>query len=67
MTTATLYDRNGLAERLAVSPRQVDSLDAQRKLPRPLRLGRLRRWDPAEIDRWIEAGCPSRDDWEARR
>lgn len=34
------------------------------KTPRPLRLGRLVLWDCAELERWLEAGMPSRAEWE---
>jgi len=32
--------------------------DADR-MPRPVRLGTLVRWDLDELDRWIVAGCPA--------
>ena len=64
---ATLYDRIGLAERLNCSPGHVDNLDNREKLPRPIRLGRLKRWDSLEIESWITAGCPPRREWEVMR
>lgn len=28
------------------------------------RFGRQRRWNPDEVKRWIDAGCPTREKWE---
>jgi predicted DNA-binding transcriptional regulator AlpA len=37
-------------------------------IPRPaLRRGRVVRWGREELTRWIAAGCPARDRWEAQR
>lgn len=30
-------------------------------MPFGLKIGALRRWDAAELDKWIAAGCPSVD------
>lgn len=34
------------------------------RTPAPIRLGRSVRWDEAELDAWISAGCPCRERWE---
>lgn len=34
------------------------------RTPAPVRLGRSVRWDEAELDAWILAGCPCRERWE---
>ncbi|NLE57438.1 MAG: helix-turn-helix domain-containing protein [Planctomycetes bacterium] len=52
-----------VADLLAVSPRHVFALERAGKLPPPVRLGRSKRWSAETIQRWIEAGCPSRDEW----
>jgi len=31
--------------------------------PSPLRFGRKVLWSRAEIERWVECGCPPRDRW----
>ena len=52
----------------AMLSRSIASLerdDACARLPRAIRLGRLKRWRKSEILAWIEAGCPSRAEWEA--
>jgi predicted DNA-binding transcriptional regulator AlpA len=41
-------------------------LHAAHKTPRPNRLGCRTLWRVAELRRWIEAGCPDREEWEAR-
>lgn len=38
-------------------------LAATGKAPRPVKLGRSTRWSRAELERWIAAGCPTRDKW----
>lgn len=63
-TTATvpgrrLADVNVVRGKLACSARHVYRLSDAGRMPAPLRLGALVRWDLDEIDRWIAAGCPS--------
>lgn len=40
-------------------------LNAAGRIPRARALGRRRLWSRAELMEWVEAGCPSRDRWEA--
>jgi predicted DNA-binding transcriptional regulator AlpA len=56
-----------LARDLRVSVKTIWRLDASGKIPRPIRVGRLLRWDRGEIVRWIAAGGPPRSEWEALR
>ncbi len=58
---------NQLAELLGISKRHLWSLNAQGKLPRPVRLGRAVRWPLGEIREWIASGAPDRDVWEQER
>jgi predicted DNA-binding transcriptional regulator AlpA len=37
------------------------------RMPAPIRIGGRPMWRRAEIDAWLEAGAPPRDEWEARR
>ena len=62
-----LLTAGDLAKRLRVSLRQVYRLDKSGSLPASLKIGQCVRWDPSEIDRWLKAGAPPRDVWEARR
>jgi len=62
----TLLSVNDVADRLAVSARQVWKLAASGRLPQPVRVGRCVRWRADLIDGWIERGCPAVAD-EARK
>jgi excisionase family DNA binding protein len=35
--------------------------------PEPVRLGRSVRWRRAELDAWLNAGCPNRQTWQVSR
>ena len=48
---------------LGVSLRQVWSLHQIGSIPLPLKLRGRTLWSRAEIERWIEAGCPKRERW----
>jgi excisionase family DNA binding protein len=43
---------------LGISKRQVWRLASAGQLPGRVKLGRLVRWRQADIQKWIEAGCP---------
>ena len=62
-----LLTQGDLARRLRISIRQIRRLGKSGSLPRPLKIGALKRWDPDEIDRWVKAGAPVRSEWEAKR
>jgi len=49
-----LLDTSGVAEILGVSTRTVKRLVAARKLPH-VRIGRMVRFLPADVFRWVEA------------
>lgn len=54
-----------MAELLGISRAHVWRLHSQGRIPRPVRLGRAVRWDRATIERWLAAGTPPRERWEA--
>jgi prophage regulatory protein len=57
-----------VAEMLGVSINTVWTMDATGKIPSPIRLGRrCTRWRRIEIEAWVRAGCPLRNQWEANR
>ncbi len=56
-----------LAVLLSRSVAALERDDSAGRIPRPQRIGRAKRWRVAEISDWVEAGCPSRREWEARR
>jgi len=53
------------AKLLGISTRHLWALHSSGRLPSPIRLGRSVRWRRDELGRWLAAGCPSRDKWEA--
>ncbi|MBI3735292.1 helix-turn-helix domain-containing protein [Candidatus Sumerlaeota bacterium] len=54
-----LLDVFSVAELLDCSPRHVRRLSDSGRMPSPLGLGRLRRWNRAVIAAWIADGCPA--------
>ena len=61
---ALTANANQVAAMLGVSVRQVWRLHATGRLPRAIRLGNCVRWRRAEIEAFVEAGCPTREKWE---
>ena len=55
---------DALARLLGISLRHVWGLNSSGRLPRPIRLGRSVRWVRAELEAWLAAGGPRRDEWE---
>lgn len=50
--------------------RSVGSLErdqAAGRLPAHLYVGGSKRWRLAEVEAWVVAGCPVREEWEASR
>ncbi len=43
------------------------ALHSAGRVPLPVRLGRRTLWRVAELAEWVEAGCPPRRMWEARK
>lgn len=56
---AKLLDVHQVGEWLNCSPRHVYRLSDAGRMPKPLRLGSLVRWNRGTLDEWIAAGCPS--------
>jgi len=63
---APLLDVDGLAARLGVTRRFVRRLVDERRIPY-LKLGRLVRFDPAEVDRWLNDRRVEASDFGGRR
>jgi len=60
-----LVSAEEVARLLDMSVRNVRRLDATARLPAPIRIGRSVKWRREEIAQWCEAGCPTRERWEA--
>lgn len=54
-----LLDVKTVASILSCSPRHVYRLSDSGRMPGPVKLGALVRWNQAALDEWIAAGCPS--------
>jgi excisionase family DNA binding protein len=48
-----LLDKRGAAKRLGTTPRHMEDLVRDRKVPF-VRVGRLIRFKPSDLDQWIE-------------
>lgn len=57
--SAKLLDVQAVAEMLGCSTRHVYRLSDAAKMPRPMKLGALNRWDSKSIEEWISDQCPS--------
>jgi predicted DNA-binding transcriptional regulator AlpA len=54
-----------LAGALDVSARTLARMESAALIPRPVRIGRTKKWRCEEIAEWVRAGCPPRARWEA--
>jgi excisionase family DNA binding protein len=54
-----MMDVEDLAALLDCSERHVYRMAETGKMPAPIRLGALVRWNQAVISAWIAAGCPA--------
>jgi excisionase family DNA binding protein len=60
-----LLDIEGVAEVLGVSVRHVRRLVAERRIPY-IKWGRYLRFDPAQLETWIDDARVTPHPWEAR-
>jgi len=62
--TPLLVDAKNTARILGISRRLLYLMQAARELgPSPVKIHRRRLWRVSELQRWTEAGCPSREIW----
>jgi predicted DNA-binding transcriptional regulator AlpA len=55
-----------VAKLLGISERHLWACHASGRLgPRPIALGRSKRWRMAELHAWLAVGAPARDAWDA--
>ena len=50
---------NDVARLLNCSTRTVYRLNDAGRMPRPVRLGSLIRWNRSDVEQWIADGCPA--------
>ena len=65
--SALLLDAEDVGLLLGISRSMVLKLNASGQLPLPVRLGRCARWRRRELTEWVDAGCPSRAQWQQTR
>jgi excisionase family DNA binding protein len=53
-----LLDIHQVAEVLNVHWRTVENQAKRRRIPKPIMLGRCRRWSVSALQKWIDDGCP---------
>ncbi len=77
-TTVERKQSSGVPIPLLVSARTASTMcdkslrtwrtwDAAGWIPRPVRIGRSTLWRLDELQEWVAAGCPRREEWEARK
>ncbi len=54
---ALVYVASEIAAKLKVSEKQVRRWGDSGAMPKPIRLGRIVRWNAQAIDDWIAGGC----------
>ena len=62
-----LLDVTSVAELLGCSSRHARRLADAGKMPRPVKLGALVRWNRQVIEDWIKEGCPRQSREERNR
>jgi excisionase family DNA binding protein len=62
-----MMDVRAVADLCNCSVRHVERLIATGRIPRPVRIGRLRRFNRAAIEAWIAAGCPAPEKMRAKK
>lgn len=66
-STALLLTARTAAALCGKSLRTWRTWDSAGWIPRPVRIGRSTLWRRSELDAWIGAGCPRREEWEVRQ
>lgn len=57
-TSSVLLDTEQVSRLLRVSTRHVQRLVSSARMPAPVRIGALVRWNRRSIEQWIDEGCP---------
>lgn len=62
-----MLNSNDLMALLGIKKSAFYQLKSTGKLPRPVRIGTIQRWRLADVERWLEFGCPSQQKFEVLR
>ena len=67
-TQERLLTAKAVGERLSLSKRAVFRMRSAGRIVAPLKVGQgAVRWRESDLDKWIEWGCKSRQEFETRR
>lgn len=55
---AALIDIRQVGAMLGCSPRHITRLSERGAMPRPIKLGTIKRWNKSAIEKWLNEGCP---------
>ncbi len=61
---ALLIDTREVARLLNVCDRTVFGMNKDGRMPKSVKIGNAVRWNREELQAWVNAGCPPRDNWE---
>jgi len=67
LTKTQLLNAKEVAAMLHVSQRHLWRQKAAGKLPKSIKVGECRRWLLSDIETWLDMGCPSQKQFEARK
>ena len=62
-----LADAKEVAKVVGISLRTARRWDVEGRLPKPIRIGSVVRWNISELEKWIEASCPPRQRWQVMK
>ena len=64
---AQLLTARKLAKTLSTSVRSIWRYQSAGRLPETVKIAGAIRWRQSDIEKWIALGCPSRQEFEARK
>lgn len=59
-----LIDTKEATKLLRVSSRKLWQMYNTGEMPKPIKIGRTVRWAYAELQAWVDAGCPATSQWK---
>lgn len=61
-----LLNSKQVAKLLDISERTLWGHSHSGRIPPPIKIGSAVRWSIIELREWVEAGCPTQEEWERR-
>jgi len=62
--SSLLVDTREAAKLLNLCGKTLYSMEKDERMPRSIKIGRAVRWNREELRAWVNAGCPSVDEWQ---